>query len=251
MLFYAVQIYCDFSGYTDMAIATARLLGYELTINFNFPYFSKNISEFWTRWHISLSTWLRDYLYISLGGNRGSKLFTYRNLMLTMLLGGLWHGASWNFVIWGGMHGLALIVQREWQRLTANAGATFQKVMAWLAVPLTFYWVCLTWIFFRSTTVYADFDPHKRVVATGFQLARTTLKSFVLFSSNGRKSFGVHCLTLFAGLALMHWLCSRGFLAMWWRRLPDWAYSALLGVGVAVALFFVPEHYKPFIYFQF
>ncbi len=251
VLFYAVQIYCDFSGYTDMAIATARLLGYELTINFNFPYFSKNISEFWTRWHISLSTWLRDYLYIPLGGNRGSKLFTYRNLMLTMLLGGLWHGASWNFVIWGGMHGLALIVQREWQRLTAKAGATFQKVMAWLSVPLTFYWVCLTWIFFRATTVYVQFDPDKHVVATGFQIARTTLKSFVLFSSNGRKSFGVHCLTLFAGLALMHWLCSRGFLATWWRRLPDWAYSALLGVGVAIALFFVPEHYKPFIYFQF
>ena len=107
VLFYAVQIYCDFSGYTDMAIATARLLGYELTANFNFPYFAANITEFWRRWHISLSTWLRDYLYIPLGGNRGSKLFTYRNLMLTMLLGGLWHGASWNFVIWGGLHGIA------------------------------------------------------------------------------------------------------------------------------------------------
>src|SRR5580693_8827762 len=152
VLFYAVQIYCDFSGYTDMAIATARLLGYELTLNFAFPYFADNVTEFWRRWHISLSTWLRDYLYISLGGNRGSKLFTYRNLMLTMLLGGLWHGASWNFVIWGGMHGVALIVHREWVRLTETAGVLFRRVLSVLAVPLTFYWICVTWIFFRAAT---------------------------------------------------------------------------------------------------
>ena len=106
---YAVQIYCDFSGYTDMAIAVAGLLGYSLTINFNFPYFASSITDFWRRWHISLSSWLRDYLYISLGGNRGSLLFTYRNILLTMLLGGLWHGASWVFVLWGGLHGAALL----------------------------------------------------------------------------------------------------------------------------------------------
>lgn len=113
---YAVQIYCDFSGYTDMAIAAARLIGYELTVNFNFPYFARSMTDFWRRWHISLSSWLRDYLYISLGGNRGSQWFTHRNLFLTMLLGGLWHGAAWTFVIWGALHGAALIVHREWQR---------------------------------------------------------------------------------------------------------------------------------------
>ena len=118
---YAVQIYCDFSGYTDMAIAVARLLGYTLTINFNFPYFASSISDFWRRWHISLSSWLRDYLYISLGGNRGSKLFTYRNILLTMLLGGLWHGASWVFVLWGGLHGLGLIGHRQWSRMREKA----------------------------------------------------------------------------------------------------------------------------------
>ena len=134
VLFYAVQIYCDFSGYTDMAIAAARLLGYELTLNFDFPYFSRSVTEFWRRWHISLSTWLRDYLYISLGGNRGSKFFTYRNLMLTMLLGGLWHGAAWHYVVMGGLNGLALIVHREWTLLTENAGAIFRRVMSVLAL---------------------------------------------------------------------------------------------------------------------
>src|SRR5436190_6954508 len=98
VLFYAIQIYCDFSGYTDMAIAAAHLLGYQLPNNFRFPYFAQNVSDFWRRWHISLSSWLRDYLYIPLGGNRGSRAFVYRNVMITMLLGGLWHGAAWTFV---------------------------------------------------------------------------------------------------------------------------------------------------------
>jgi alginate O-acetyltransferase complex protein AlgI len=258
VLFYAVQIYCDFSGYTDMAIATARLLGYELTINFEFPYFSRDITEFWRRWHISLSTWLRDYLYISLGGNRGSKLFTYRNLMLTMLLGGLWHGSSWNFVIWGGLHGAALIIHREWHKLTENAALGFKKVVAWICVPVTFYWVCVTWIFFRAQPLF-HMEPkeaapelqHKVLDLTGFQVAMTTLKSFTLFSSRGRKTFSLWCVALFAGLALVHWLCSRKVFATWWRRLPEWAYAALLGVGVALALFFMPTKYQPFIYFQF
>ena len=248
VLFYAVQIYCDFSGYTDMALATARLLGYELTVNFSFPYFAQHITEFWRRWHISLSTWLRDYLYISLGGNRGTKLFTYRNLMLTMLLGGLWHGASWTFVIWGGLHGLALIVHREWQRLTENAGTAFQTVMRWIAVPLTFYRICITWIFFRSQDI-KDADGH--VTRTGFKTASTILDSFVLFDSHGKRAFAVESLWVFAALAAVHWLNSRGMLATWWRRIPSWAFAALLGAGTAVALFFVPAKYKAFIYFQF
>ena len=116
VLYYAVQIYCDFSGYSDMAIATAGLFGYELRLNFDFPYLASSIRDFWRRWHMSLSSWLRDYLYIPLGGNRGSRLFQHRNLLLTMLLGGLWHGAGWNFVIWGALHGGALVVHREWER---------------------------------------------------------------------------------------------------------------------------------------
>ena len=132
VLFYAIQIYCDFSGYTDMAIASARLLGYQLPNNFRFPYFAQNVSDFWRRWHISLSSWLRDYLYIPIGGNRGPRWFVYRNIMITMLLGGLWHGAAWTFVIWGALHGIALLVHREWTRLTDGLEwAT--RAMRWLA----------------------------------------------------------------------------------------------------------------------
>ncbi|MGC3966862.1 MAG: MBOAT family O-acyltransferase [Pirellulales bacterium] len=121
---FALQIYADFSGYSDMARGLARFLGFDLMVNFNQPYFSANITEFWRRWHISLSTWLRDYVYIPLGGNRHGRFATYRNLMATMLLGGFWHGASWNFVIWGGLHGLYLAVDKMlreiWQAASAN-----------------------------------------------------------------------------------------------------------------------------------
>ncbi len=249
VIFYAVQIYCDFSGYSDMAIASARLLGYELTPNFDFPYFSKSITEFWRRWHISLSTWLRDYLYISLGGNRGSKLFTYRNLLLTMLLGGLWHGASWTFVIWGGMHGIALIFHREWLRFTENAGASFKKVVAWLAVPLTFYWICLTWIFFRAAPLLDE--KAGTVKTTSLEMAQRILGAFTGFGKNGKQAFGLECVIILAVLVLIHWLNSRRVFSTAWRRLPDWAAAALLGIGTELAILFVPVKYKAFIYFQF
>jgi len=150
---YAVQIYCDFSGYTDIAIGIGRMLGFEFPENFNKPYFSASFSEFWTRWHISLSTWLRDYLYIPLGGNRKGAIFTYRNLMLTMLLGGLWHGAAWTFVFWGFLHGVYLMLQR-W------LAAPFEKLTEALRIPrsivrvflvlLVFHLTCFAWIFFRA-----------------------------------------------------------------------------------------------------
>ena len=249
VVFYAVQIYCDFSGYTDMAIATARLLGYELTVNFRFPYFSRDINEFWRRWHISLSTWLRDYLYISLGGNRGTKLFTYRNLLLTMLLGGMWHGASWNFIIWGAMHGVALIVHREWERLTKNAGAAFQEAMKWIAAPLTFYWICLTWIFFRAAPLY-NTQTHE-LKASGMRVAWQAFKAFTMFGQHGDHAFNGNCVWFLLAFAAIHWANARGWLSHWWRRLPDWAFFALLGAGAAVALLFVPAKYQAFIYFQF
>jgi alginate O-acetyltransferase complex protein AlgI len=246
---YAVQIYCDFSGYTDMAIATAGLLGYELTRNFDFPYFSSSVTEFWRRWHISLSTWLRDYLYISLGGNRGSKIFTYRNLLLTMLLGGLWHGAAWNFILWGGLHGMALVLHREWQRLTQNAGAFFRQVLALVAVPVTFYWVGVTWIFFRAAPTY---DPQTHAFrASAMQNAFVALRQFAMIGSGGRRSFGGFLYGIFAILALVHWLNSRNTFAPYWRRMPDWACAIGLGIGVALALPFIPIHDSPFIYFQF
>lgn len=146
LLAYAIQIYCDFSGYSDMAIGVARMIGYDLPENFNMPYAAVNLSDFWRRWHITLSSWLRDYLYIPLGGSRCGSLLTYRNLALTMLLGGLWHGASWNFVLWGGMHGVGLAVHRLWQR---NSSPRF-NLPVWLGWLITLFFVTLTWVPFRA-----------------------------------------------------------------------------------------------------
>jgi alginate O-acetyltransferase complex protein AlgI len=148
---YALQIYCDFSGYSDMAIGIALLLGFHFNINFDSPYRSKNITEFWRRWHISLSSWLKDYLYISLGGNRKGKVRTYLNLMITMLLGGLWHGAAWRFVIWGGLHGIALAAHKIFMDRFDIVGKS--KVWDYGGVLLTFHFVCLCWIFFRAADI--------------------------------------------------------------------------------------------------
>ncbi|MEZ4471907.1 MAG: MBOAT family protein [bacterium] len=153
---YAFQIYCDFSGYSDIAIGAALLLGFRFPDNFNAPYIARNLQEFWHRWHISLSSWLRDYLYIALGGNRGKPWQTYRNLMLTMLLGGLWHGAGWNFVIWGALHGGALAVLRAWQRARARVGLGPLFPFAGgrvVAALITFHYVCFAWIYFRAPTL--------------------------------------------------------------------------------------------------
>ncbi len=148
---YAIQIYCDFSGYTDVAIGSALLFGYRLPDNFDAPYTAKNLQEFWHRWHISLSTWLRDYLYVPLGGSRHGSYKTYRNLMITMVLGGLWHGASWNFVIWGALHGAGLAVTRIWQRARGES-RDFPFGSVW-SVLATFHFVCFAWIFFRAPTL--------------------------------------------------------------------------------------------------
>ena len=149
---YALQIYCDFSAYSDIAIGSALLLGLTLPVNFNAPYRAPNLRDFWRRWHISLSTWLRDYLYISLGGSAGGAWKTYRNLIITMLLGGLWHGAGWTFVAWGALHGVGLAVTRAFQRRTGQAIVSpgLLKLLGALAVLATFHYVCLGWVFFRA-----------------------------------------------------------------------------------------------------
>ena len=248
VLFYAVQVYCDFSGYSDMAIGSAGLLGYALTENFNFPYFSGNIAEHWRRWHISLSTWLRDYLYIPLGGNRGTTFQNYRNLTLTMVIGGLWHGSSWTYVIWGFLQGLSLCAHREYKNLADRAPGWWQKVRPWIGPPLTFYFTCTAYCFFRAQDVV---NKATGEIVPGYQIAWTAVKSFVFFQKNGEKSFGPVCLWIFAALALIHWLNYRKVFAVWWRQIPAWLYTTLLALGVAAALFFVPQHYKAFIYFQF
>jgi len=144
---YAIQIYCDFSGYSDIAIGLALLLGFRLPINFDSPYQSASITEFWRRWHISLSSWLRDYLYISLGGNRLGLVRTYVNLIVTMLLGGLWHGASWKFVFWGAMHGIMLAIEKF---INSVVEIPKNKLTRVLGIIFTFHFVCFCWFFFRA-----------------------------------------------------------------------------------------------------
>ncbi len=153
---YALQIYCDFSGYSDMAIGIALLLGFHFNKNFDSPYKSATITEFWRRWHISLSSWLKDYLYISLGGNRKGRLRTYLNLMVTMLLGGLWHGAAVRFILWGGLHGAGLAVHKWVMGLSPGFKATGMEMPRWrriIGILITFNFVCFGWIFFRATDV--------------------------------------------------------------------------------------------------
>ncbi len=239
---YAVQIYCDFSGYTDMAIGAAHMLGYKLAQNFNIPYLSCNISEFWRRWHISLSSWLRDYLFIPLGGSRCSTARANRNLMITMTLGGLWHGASWTFVVWGVLHGLLLIVHKTFQgfcksrprvdRLLQSAPGTL------LRVGLTFLSVCVGWIFFRATT---------------FSIAADVLRRMALFQAEGAPgplpSSGI-ILTLLL-VALCHVVRRFDLWRKWHMRLPAPMLGFSYAAAVTVALILAPSGTKPFIYFQF
>jgi alginate O-acetyltransferase complex protein AlgI len=168
VLAYSLQIYCDFSGYSDIAIGVSKIIGFDLPENFNMPYISTSITEFWRRWHITLSQWLRDYLYIPLGGNRKGKIRTYINLFIVMLLGGLWHGASWNFVFWGGLHGTALALHKLWmdsgiypkrdRGMFLKVGG---KIISWLA---TYLFVCFAWIFFRSQDFPTSLLIIKKVV---------------------------------------------------------------------------------------
>lgn len=162
VFFYAFQIYGDFSGYSDIAIGLAKVMGYTFPVNFRRPYFADSFSDFWQRWHISLSSWLRDYLYIPLGGNRRGPRRTYINLMLTMLIGGLWHGAAWTFVVWGGLHGFYLIAQR----LVSNIWSPpSNRAMRWVSGVVVFTLVCAAWIFFRATSFGNAMDVYQRIFA--------------------------------------------------------------------------------------
>jgi len=233
---YAVQIYCDFSAYSDMAIALAALLGFRFPANFNQPYRAQRLREFWQRWHISLSTWLRDYLYKPLGGNRHGRWKTYRNLMLTMLLGGLWHGAAWKFIAWGALHGGGLAVERMLEPwLGRRAQSPLAKVIATLVV---FHFVCLAWIFFR---------------AEDFAVARLFIAGLGSGWGEGLHQAGPFMLVLIAiGLAGQFTpdaLFER--LAAAFERTPAWGLGAAAGVVVAVINALGPEGVAPFIYFRF
>jgi D-alanyl-lipoteichoic acid acyltransferase DltB (MBOAT superfamily) len=235
---YALQIYCDFSGYTDIAIGSALLLGVRFPKNFDAPYTAHSIVDFWRRWHISLSTWLRDYLYISLGGNRRGRARTYANLMITMLLGGLWHGASWTFVAWGALHGAALALTRAASRPASMLFRSFPApLVRALGVLFTFHLVCLGWILFRS-----DSFGKARLM-----LHRLAEGSFYHPNVDRRV-----LLVLAAGL-IGHFIPTRWFSALraGFCRLPALAQAALLfGVLLLVRRVSSAEA-VPFVYFQF
>jgi D-alanyl-lipoteichoic acid acyltransferase DltB (MBOAT superfamily) len=167
---YALQIYCDFSGYSDIAIGSAMLLGFKLPDNFNSPYRALNLRDFWRRWHITLSNWLFDYVYLSIGGLRKRRFNLYRNLFLTFLIGGLWHGASWTFVIWGALHGIGLSLNHWWsaRHKSQSIRPRWRKLLSTIA---TFHFVCLTWIVFRSQTLSQSFEVLKRLGALQFSAA--------------------------------------------------------------------------------
>lgn len=240
-LAYTVQLYFDFSGYSDMAVGLGLMMGFRFMENFNHPYVSRSVTEFWTRWHISLSTWLRDYLYIPLGGNRKGASRTYVNLMLVMLLGGLWHGANWTFVLWGAWHGLFLAVERS-----LGARKLWRPVPAWLSVPKTMLIVVLGWVIFRAATiseawrvVRGMFGAHGWGLTEGFAWELT----------------GLELSTLLLGFAVI-------YLAPWWRGLVWRQPAERQGRLQAAHLLILPlfalgvlrlsaQSFSPFLYFQF
>jgi D-alanyl-lipoteichoic acid acyltransferase DltB (MBOAT superfamily) len=228
---YAAQIYCDFSAYSDIAIGVAALLGFHFPRNFDQPYRAATLSEFWRRWHISLSSWLRDYLFIPLGGSRGPEWLTARNLMLTMLLGGLWHGAAWRFLAWGALHGAGLVLERALGWRGGHFGWR-----RWVGVALTFHLVCLGWVLFRAPDL-ATAGALLTAMAGGAEATLTTPK-----------------LALLVALALgLHFVP-----ADWQARaeqrlaaLPAPAYGLAFGVLLLLVLTLGPTGVAPFIYFQF
>ena len=234
---FAIQIYCDFSGYSDMARALALIFGVEIPLNFDRPYFARNPSEFWRRWHISLSSWLRDYLFIPLGGSRDGQWKTARNLMITMLLGGLWHGASWNFVLWGGLHGAFLVTFRVWRRF----GPRLPALLAWAALQ---YSVLLAWIAFRVREPRLMLTAIRKFVVFDFDFA-------LLHLGLASISFGI-TVVIIAAFLVLHVVGERwGDLDERTARLPLPA-TALICAAIGFVMFlFWPSAEQPFIYFQF
>jgi len=232
---FGFQIYGDFSGYSDLARGSAQLLGFHFMVNFRQPYFAVTLQDFWRRWHISLSTWLRDYLYIPLGGSRKGEVRTYVNLLLTMLIGGLWHGANWTFVIWGGIHGLFLALERLWSRGRQAYPATIPGRIASRVFVLTV--VGLSWVFFRALSAKAAFN---QLSALGnLQFARNLVPAFIFI---GAIASAIMLVDLRLELYGEEYPFERSRLSV-----PVTAAAAL---SVAVALFGATES-SAFIYFQF
>ena len=237
---YAVQIYADFSGYTDIAIGVALLLGFRFPQNFDNPYRALTLQDFWRRWHMTLSRWLRDYLYVPLGGNRKGRGATYRNLMIVMLLGGLWHGSTWNFVIWGGIHGAVLAVERLVREQRERSGASailpagVGEVVRWL---VTFHVVCLAWVFFRSESLSAAVEMLGAVASLDNYAGTAT--PLVIAVTFGALAFQFMPADWFDQLR-------DGFAGLGWV-----AQGAVVGISLVAIDVLGPTGVAPFIYFQF
>jgi alginate O-acetyltransferase complex protein AlgI len=236
---YATQIFCDFSGYSDMAIAVAGLLGYKLALNFDAPYLAVSIQDFWRRWHISLSTWIRDYIYISLGGSRmKNRWLVYRNLMITMLAGGLWHGAAWTFVAWGGVHGGAQVAHQEFRKALPDnpRHEPWRSLLGWF---LTLNCICIFWILFRATTFHTAWFLIERycgIVRASSDTTQTLPLGLLFFPP-----------TLLLGQALMR----RTRIGERFAAAPLTLFAPIYGAIWAIAMAMAPLGYRPFIYFQF
>jgi alginate O-acetyltransferase complex protein AlgI len=237
VLAFSGQIFCDFAGYSTCAIGTALAFGFQLPINFRFPYAAVGFSDFWRRWHISLSTWLRDYLYISLGGNRRGEVRTYVNLMLTMLIGGLWHGAAWTFVIWGGLHGIYLAVERAIRERVGNRTAS--PTMKFVYGLITLFFVIVAWVWFRSP----DVATASNVFATMF--APNGVGHIAGFGAAQKLSIAAFILVV-----AVHWLMRERDLMAETQRIPRPLLGALLGILLALIVL-SPGDNHAFIYFQF
>jgi D-alanyl-lipoteichoic acid acyltransferase DltB (MBOAT superfamily) len=236
---YAAQIYCDFSGYTDVAIGSALLLGYRFPQNFDAPYRAASLQDFWHRWHISLSSWLRDYLFIPLGGSRAGEARTLVNLCVTMVLGGLWHGAAWTFVLWGALHGAGLVIHRLWSRSGLRAVQAVRGAPGWrvVATLLTFHFVCLGWVFFRATSAEAALGVLGAVLQP-WTLGPWLTPALVLAVALG---------------TLGQWTpeAARRAVRGWMERLPVPVQGVAFALAVLVIEVLGPSGIAPFIYFQF
>lgn len=236
---FAGQIFCDFAGYSTCAVGVALCLGFVLRDNFRFPYAAIGFSDFWQRWHISLSSWLRDYLYIPLGGNRKGSARTYSNLMMTMLLGGLWHGAAWTFVIWGALHGLYLVTERSLKQWIPERPLwTTWPVRLALAL-ITFALVCIAWVFFRAK----NFDRAVSITASMFGHYPQQSPQFA------PHEWGT-ILIVTVGILAFHWLLREHSLERAVERCP-WVVRSFLIAAMIVAILMSPGEDRAFIYFQF
>jgi alginate O-acetyltransferase complex protein AlgI len=233
---YAFQIYYDFSGYSDMAIGLGLMLGFVFAKNFDSPYQSASITEFWRRWHLSLSTWLRDYLYIPLGGNRKGAARTYVNLAAVMLLGGLWHGAAWNFVVWGGIHGAMLMLERLIGKNPIYAG-----LPRFLKVPITFIILLFTWVFFRAKDLPAALEYCRSMVGLGHAQAGAGLLGGVIYKP--------YYLLTFVAAGVVVWACPQTW--DFTRRLNWKKVVFVLAMLLAALVVLTTQEFNPFIYFIF